>query len=103
VEQVNTSILIKHKELIITFFQANNFKDVRVLTYNDINKYGTQEIIRLFYNTEEGVDITFMALRHSGVQNMLDDFLMKCGVDVYDLHATELLDMKEAMEIAIKI
>ena len=32
-------------------------------------------------NSDTEVTLTFMALRHSGIPNMLEDYLMKCGID----------------------
>lgn len=29
--------------------------------------------------------ITYMALVHAGFQNMLEDYLLKCGVSIYDI------------------
>lgn len=101
-KSLDTQILSKHLPLIQTFFMANNFYDTQVLRYNNLDVYGTQELIRIFYSETHEQDITFMALRHSGVQNMLDHFLLKCGIGAYDIHATEILNTMEAMEIAIQ-
>ena len=100
-KSVDTKILSKHIELVKIFFQANNFHDARVVIYSDLENYGTQEMIRVFYSDEDEGDIVMMAIRHAGIPNMLDDYLMKCGVNVYDLHAVKILNMKDAMEIAL--
>lgn len=58
-------------------------------------------MIRIFYSEEDESALMFMGLRHTGIQNMLDDFLLKCGANPYELHAPKILNMKDAMEVAL--
>ena len=82
---IKTELSARHLELIKLFFNANDLPGVVVDTYNDlINGYNVVCIQLSYEETDYDTSskITFMAIIHCGVANMLDDFLLKCGVDV---------------------
>ncbi len=99
---LKTKILFEHQALIRIFFDANNMESVDVLEYVDPDQYGNQTMISIFYEDEFSGQLSFMALRHAGIPNMLDHYLLKCGVSPFNLHATEIMNIKEAMDIALK-
>ena len=82
---IQTEIPANHSELIKVFLKANELDA-------DISYEGNialnRQTINISYN-EENEDlcskITYMSLRHLGFINMLDDFLLKCGVSPYML------------------
>ncbi len=85
---VETTISATHLSLIDVFFQANKLDGVVISDYeHDIR--GTKHImLRLSWmdaNYETAEKITYMAMIHCGIQNMLEDYLMKCNIDPFDL------------------
>jgi hypothetical protein len=80
---INTQLDIAHKELMIIFFKANELTGV-VINEFPIEIRGRYHMMLQFEVTYEPTEIslTFMGLRHCGVLNMFDDYLLKCGIEV---------------------
>jgi hypothetical protein len=82
---IETELPADHLELITVFLKANEL-DADISC--EIDRNLNQQTIKISYN-EENEDlcskITYMSLRHLGFLNMLDDFLLKCGVEPYRL------------------
>ena len=75
---VNTNISYGFVDLVKTFFKANDIevsiKDMSAYPYGKV-------IIEYDDDTESAMSVTFMSYRHSGIENMLCDYLIKCGVE----------------------
>jgi hypothetical protein len=84
---IQTTISTDHLELIKIFFEANELPDVRIYTYNKQIGMFAHRMIEVAYenNSDTAEKITFMSMIHAGFLNMLDDYLMKCGVSVWEL------------------
>ena len=85
---IKTNLSIEHLELIKIFFEASKLPNVIIGEYNKILKDVSHKMIDIMYDDEDvetAGQITYMSLVHAGLQNMLDDYLMKCGVSVWDL------------------
>jgi len=82
---IETEIPADHLELITIFLKANEL-DADI--FCEIDRNLNRQTIKISYN-EKNEDlcskITYMSLRHLGFLNMLDDFLLKCGVEPYRL------------------
>lgn len=78
ITEVKTNISYGYLELIKVFAKANSLE----LILEPLGLPG-QEKIKISY--EDGSDtsfsITFLSVRHLGFENMLWDYLIKCGVD----------------------
>jgi hypothetical protein len=74
---LETRISFGHESLLWTFFDANNLK-VQIVR----RKAHPVDKIDLYYDEESDTaqELMFMGLVHSGIENMLDDYLIKCGV-----------------------
>ena len=74
---VNTQISYGYVELIKTFIKANEL-DINV---QDMTAYPFGKII-LHYedNSDTALNITFMSVKHLGLENMLCDYLIRCGI-----------------------
>lgn len=84
---IQTTLEIKHKELIKIFIKANELYGVYVVEHPFDVRGRLHMGLRLESTREDSIEtLTFMGLRHCGIQNMLDDYLLKCGVLVYDLN-----------------
>jgi len=85
---VETDLSNAHLELVRIFFTANELDRVYVNEYQKNIRGMTHVMLQLSWddNDEETASkITYMAIVHLGINNMLDDYLMKCGVDVWHL------------------
>jgi len=73
---VETNISWGFLSLIETFFQANK------LTVSYKARGISEKKITLEYeeNSETAMSITFMSVRHLGFENMLCDYLKRCGI-----------------------
>lgn len=75
---VETKISYGYLELIKIFFQANNIdvkiKDMAAYPYGKI-------IIEYEDDSDAATTITFLSYKHLGLENMLCDYLIKCGID----------------------
>lgn len=74
---IKTDISYGYLELIKVFFKANNL-DVII---QDMTAYPHGKI-HLEYDGDSEIahSITFMSIRHLGLENMLCDYLIKCGI-----------------------
>ena len=80
---IDTELDIAHIELIRIFLKANELDGVivREVPYELRNWY--HRCIQLeSCNEDSSIALTFMGVRHAGVLNMFDDYLLKCGIDV---------------------
>jgi|AntAceMinimDraft_5_1070358.scaffolds.fasta_scaffold76235_3 hypothetical protein len=78
--ELDTEISWGYVALMDTFATAN----ILELTFKKRTQTEpAREFITIVYerNSETSSTLTFMAIRHSGIENMLCDFLMKCEVD----------------------
>jgi hypothetical protein len=99
--QIDTRIKPQFKELLDIFFKANEFTDVRIVSYREPENYGDQEMLRIFYSDDDESGIMFLGFKHAGILNMLDDYLMKCGKSPQDLHVREVLSTARALSIVL--
>ena len=76
---INTQISDGYLELIKTFFKANEL-DVTIKEY--MHKEHDLTYLQLSYedNSDTAYQITFMSVRHLGLENMLCDYLIRCGI-----------------------
>lgn len=84
---IETSLKAEHIELIKIFFKANNLDDVEISTYTKKMGELLYNLISIGYNdkSESAEKIVYMSLRHLGFQNMLDSYLIQCGVSPFNL------------------
>jgi hypothetical protein len=85
---IQTNLSTDHLELIKIFFEANELPNVRIYAYDKQMGMFSHRMIEVSYDDQDGETgekITYMSMVHAGFCNMLDDFLMKCGVDVWKL------------------
>ncbi len=90
---IQTHLSADHIELIKIFMQANELYHVDILVKKrsiDGLDYLYLDIITL--DEQDAEKLTFMGIRHSGVLNMLDDYLMKCNVSPFELEAKPMVD-----------
>ena len=75
-----TQISYGYKELIEVFAKANNlvfsYEERRIDALNRL--YLT---ILVEENSETDLSITFMSVKHLGFENMLVDYLLRCGIE----------------------
>lgn len=79
--EIDSKLCISHRALIETFIDACELHDLRIVERKVV--IGDKEHSMLsFYCDNPATESTmaFMALRHHGFLNMLDDYLLKCGV-----------------------
>ena len=78
---VNTQLDIVHLELIKIFIKANDLVGIVIREY-PVEVRGRFHMCLQLESTFEDTSIalTFMGVVHCGVLNMLDDYLIKCGV-----------------------
>lgn len=77
--RVNTQISFGYAELIKTFCKANEL-DVSIEERIDQNSVSNYITAVYEDNSDTAFSITFMSVRHLGFENMLCDYLIKCGV-----------------------
>lgn len=75
---VDTTISTGYLTLIDAFAKANNLE----LRFSEVIEGVPHPKLRITYdaNSETAFQITFMSIRHLGFENMLCDYLIKCGV-----------------------
>ena len=83
--KIKTRIDIKHIELIKVFLKANQmnvdfYEDL--LTIRNVNH---KVLILECLDDDSEQKFSYMGMVHSGIQNMFDHYLMKCGVLVDDI------------------
>lgn len=93
----DTRLCEEHAELIKTFFTANNFQSAVVATYDEPETFGQTRMLCVWLDEDDMSGLGFMGLKHAGAKNMLDDYLLKCGVPVQRLHAVPAMTMDQAM------
>lgn len=78
---IQTQLDIAHKELIKIFLEANELVGVEI-TEEPLEMRGRFHMVLRLNSRFEGTSetFTFMDIRHCGILNMLDDYLLKCGV-----------------------
>ena len=78
---VNTELDVKHLELIKIFVKANDLVGIVIkeVPYEVRGRF--HMCLQLETTFEDSAEaLTFMGIRHCGVKNMLDDYLLKCGI-----------------------
>ena len=63
--------------------------EATLLEYTNLEEYGFQNMIRIFLDDDAETKATFLGFGHMGFYNMLDDYLIKCGVPVHRLHVNK--------------
>jgi hypothetical protein len=88
----------EHKALLEVFFKANKLENVKVSEYHRQYNGKNHKYIEISWddNSETGVQISFMSVVHMGFLNMLDDFLLKCGVNAENLGSETVRAQKRA-------
>ena len=77
--KVETNISYGYKKLIETFFSANDLN----VEIEDKSAYPFGKITLIYEDdSETALSITFMSVRHLGFENMLCDYLIRCGIPV---------------------
>lgn len=75
--KIQTNISWGYRELLQIFFQANNLKvnmsERKNPPYNKIDIH--------IEDSDTEISLGFMSTRHLGLENMLIDYLFRCGVD----------------------
>lgn len=76
--EIKTQISFGYIELIKTFAEANNL-DLTLEPYGGIPGL---EKIKISYDpvSETAYSITFLSAKHLGFENMLNDYLIRCGI-----------------------
>ncbi len=77
---VHTHISHGFAELLETFFKANDLVvEIRVR----VETYPSRDMVDLVYedDSDTAINISFMSMKHLGFENMLCDFLIRCGID----------------------
>ena len=89
---IETDISWGYVELIKIFFKANEL-DVCC----EERKASLISKITLSYedNSETALSITFMSYRHLGFENMLYDYLKRCGVDLSMIPIGRFLEKRD--------
>jgi hypothetical protein len=74
---VNTQISYGYASLIEIFFKANDLD----ITIEDRRTHPHSKVI-LHYNddSDTAMSVTCMSIKHLGFENMLCDYLIKCGI-----------------------
>ena len=74
---VETNISYGYNELLKVFFKANDLD----VTIEDRAAYPHGKIILEYRDdSDTAYNITFMSIRHLGLENMMCDYLIKCGI-----------------------
>ena len=76
---VKTTISVGYMTLLDAFFKANNL-EVKMTDRSAENMMRHLINIEFEENSDTAHQITFMSYRHQGFENMLCDYLHKCGV-----------------------
>lgn len=76
---INTHISYGYLNLLTTFFKANEL-DVIIEEREDPIANSNQVTLKYEDNSDTAYNITFMSVKHLGLENMLCDFLIRCGI-----------------------
>lgn len=80
---LRTLLSTDHLELIKVFVEANELHDTIVMEVAETIRGIEHCFLHLKCdNLETETKLSYMGFRHCGVLNMLDDYLLKCGVPV---------------------
>ncbi len=75
---IKTNISYGYLTLIKTFMHANNL-DLKI---QDMSAYPHGKVILEYDDdSDTATTLTFMSYKHLGLENMLCDYLIRCGVD----------------------
>jgi len=78
---INTQLDVAHLELIRIFLEANDIIGVVINQVPHEVRGRFHMVLQLDITYEPAAEsLTFLGLKHCGVLNMLDDYLLKCGV-----------------------
>lgn len=78
---VNTTLDVAHLELIKIFIKANDLTGIIIKEVPWEVNGRFHMVLQLESTYEPSAEaLTFLGFRHCGVLNMLDDYLLKCGV-----------------------
>ena len=76
---IHTKISYGYFELLETFFRANNL--IVTCSEGEPDAYNrTLTILEYEDDSDTAISITFMSVRHLGFENMLCDYLIRCGI-----------------------
>jgi hypothetical protein len=75
---IDTKISWGFLSLLEVFAKANNL-EVNFIARD--SGLGKQVSITYDENSDTALSITMLAMKHAGFLNMLDDFLIRCGID----------------------
>jgi hypothetical protein len=77
--KIETGISWGYRNFLETFFKAN---DLKVELEERLEDQPVRQHTTLYYeeNSDTAYAITFMSTRHLGFENMLCDYLIKCGI-----------------------
>lgn len=80
---IETELDVKHTDLMHIFFKANELVGIVTEEY-PVEIRGRNHMMLRFTVTYEptAVALTFLGIRHAGIKNMFDDYLIKCGVPI---------------------
>ncbi len=75
---VDTNISWGFLSLLEIFAKANNL-EVNFIARDN----GLRKLVSITYdgNSDTALSITMLSVKHAGFLNMLDDYLIKCGID----------------------
>lgn len=79
---IETKINVDHLELIKIFLEANELNAIANEDEIIIRGVIHKALSIVVWDEDSEIKLTFMGVRHAGVLNMLDDYLLKCGVAV---------------------
>lgn len=85
--EIETDISSEHSNLIEIFFEANEMPGVSIEKYDQEINQVLHSCIKLVVRDDESAErLTAMGLRNYGVKNMLDHYLLRCGILPNELH-----------------
>lgn len=76
---IHTHISHGYTELLKTFFKANEL-DVTIEERENLEASSNQVTLMYEEYSDTAYNITFMSVKHLGLENMLCDYLIRCGV-----------------------
>jgi hypothetical protein len=69
----------EHKDLLQTFFEANDLNGIFMQDDRTIDGVMHSFLIIMTADADTEMKLTFMGIRHAGIRNMFDDYLLKFG------------------------
>lgn len=93
---VETNISYGFESLIAMFFRANEL-DVKI---HDMRAYPFGKIILEFEdNSDTALSITQLSYRHLGFENMLCDYLNRCGISPGQIAKGKYMEQRDMKEL----